>query len=171
MLRYIFLDLTRSSNSELFHRKIITFLIDHSFHLVLLIRIGCSIRRVPFVGFILSKLLEYLIRILYASDISLKSTIGPGFVIKHGHDIVIGADVKIGFSCTIFNGVTLGNKDLDKPSKGSQPAIGNNVTLCTGSKILGPIKIGNNSLIGANSVVLSDVPDGSVAVGIPSRLL
>ena len=122
-------------------------------------------------GRILGFIVEYLIRVLYASDLSCRSRVGAGFVIQHGHDIVIGADVVIGKRCTIFNGVTLGNKDLSLSSRGNQPRIGDNVTLSTGAKILGPIHVGDNVIVGANSVVLDDCQPNTVVAGIPARVI
>ena len=134
----------------------------------IIFRLSQLCTKLPIIGKLFSKILEYIIRILYASDISYKASIGGGLVFSHGHDIVIGADVKIGENCTIFNGVTLGNKNLEFSSEGNQPTVGNNVIISTGAKILGPVNIGNNVIIGANSVVLNDVPTNSIAVGIPA---
>ena len=103
--------------------------------------------------------------------ISCKSKIDEGLIILHGHDIVIGADVIIGKQCRIFNGVTLGNKDITGSSLGNQPSIGNNVVLCTGAKILGPLMIGDNVVIGANSVVLKDCPSNTVFAGVPAKMI
>lgn len=85
----------------------------------------------------------------------------------HGHDIVIGANVVIGEYCKIFNGVTLGNKNTEI-AESFQPIIENHVVLSTGAKILGGITIGSNSIVGANSVVINDIPKNSIAVGIPA---
>lgn len=83
----------------------------------------------------------------------------------HLDGIVIGSGVKIGNNCTIYQQVTLGK------NKGEFPVIGDNVTIFAGAKILGGIKIGNNAVIGANAVVLKDVPDDSVAVGVPAKVV
>lgn len=141
---------------------------SHTFHLIIIIRIGQTFSSLPLIGSLLRIFIEYFIRIIFASDISCKSSIGPGFQIQHGHDIVIGADVKIGKKCKIFNGVTFGNKDTTKSSIDQQPNIGDNVTIGSGAKILGPINIGNNSNIGANSVVLKSFPSNSIIVGVPA---
>lgn len=148
-----------------------TFLVSHTFHLVLLIRLGCFFRsKVPIVGGAGGILIEYIIRVIYASDISCQAKIGPGFNVMHGHDIVIGSGVIIGRRCKIFNGVTLGNKDTET-SEVQQPYIGDDIVIGTGAKLLGKIKIGNGSIIGANSVVINDVPSNSVAVGVPARVM
>jgi serine O-acetyltransferase len=125
---------------------------------------------IPIFGKILRFIIEYLIRILYSSDISCKAKIGKGFRIMHGHDIVIGANVVIGDYCKIFNGVTLGNKNTEIPDS-KQPTLEDNVVISTGVKILGGITIGSNSIVGANSVVLKNIPTNSIAVGIPARVV
>jgi serine O-acetyltransferase len=148
-----------------------TVLLSHTFHLVLLIRLGGFFRRkVPIFGGIVGILVEYIIRVLYASDISCQAKIGPGFNVMHGHDIVIGSCVTIGKRCKIFNGVTLGNKDTET-SQVQQPCIGDDVVIGTGAKLLGQIKVGNGSTIGANSVVVKDVPANCVAAGIPAKVI
>lgn len=141
---------------------------SHSFHLVVVYRFGTLLSTIPMFGSFFRVIIEYFIRIVFSSDISLKSKIGPGFVVVHGHDIVIGGDVLIGENCKILNGVTLGNKDTESAIN-QQPKIGSNVVIGAGAKILGSIKIGDNVKIGANSVVLSEVPDNHVAVGVPAR--
>ncbi|EGR2500867.1 serine acetyltransferase [Vibrio cholerae] len=141
---------------------------SHSFHLVVVYRFGTLLSTIPMFGSFFRVIIEYFIRIVFSSDISLKSKIGPGFVVVHGHDIVIGGDVLIGENCKIFNGVTLGNKDTET-SVNQQPKVGDDVVLGTGAKILGRIVIGNNVRVGANSVVLHSIPDGAIAVGVPAR--
>ncbi|MGC3895543.1 serine O-acetyltransferase [Pseudomonas urmiensis] len=161
-------DLSRYSNNGrwLYSLKII--LVSHSFHLVLIYRVGVFLSRIPFIGSFLRVMIEYFMRIVFASDISLRSRIGAGLVIMHGHDIVIGSQVVIGRNCKILNGVTLGNKDTEA-SVNQQPVLGDNVIVGSGAKILGAIKLGDNVKVGANTVVLIDVPPGSTIVGVPGR--
>ncbi|MBL0623815.1 MULTISPECIES: serine O-acetyltransferase [Aeromonas] len=161
-------DLSKYVSSGGLKIKLKTVIASHAFHLVLCIRIGQLLRTIPFIGSLLGVVVEYFIRVVFASDISLKSRIGPGLMIVHGHDIVIGGDVLIGENCKILNGVTLGNKDTESAIN-QQPEIGSNVVIGAGAKILGNIKIGDNVKVGANSVVLSEVPDNHVAVGVPAR--
>lgn len=149
-------------------QTITTIFFNHSFHLVFFVRLGQLCRTVPIIGSILGILIEYFIRIIYASDISCKAKIGGGLMLVHGHDIVIGGDVIIGKNCKIFNGTTFGNKDTETTIN-QQPVIGNNVVIGTGAKILGNITLGDNVRVGANSVVLNDIPDNSTAVGIPAK--
>ncbi|MFP5080827.1 serine O-acetyltransferase [Pedobacter sp. JCM 36344] len=145
-----------------------TILFEHSFHLVFFFRLGFFFRTIPIIGSFLGIITEYFIRIFFASDISCRAKIGGGLFIVHGHDIVIGSKVKIGENCKIFNGVTLGGK-YTEIEDAPQPSVGNNIILSTGAKILGDIFIGDNSVVGANSVVLTSVEPNSVVVGIPAR--
>lgn len=144
--------------------------ISHSFHLLLMIRLGQFLSKTPLCGGVFRIVFEYMIRIIFSSDISLRARLGYGLVIMHGHDIVIGRNVIIGNYCKILNGVTLGNKDTES-EENQQPQIGNNVSIGTGAKLLGKIRVGDNVKIGANSVVITDVASDSIAVGIPARVI
>ncbi len=83
--------------------------------------------------------------------------------------IVIGETAEIGDDCTIYHGVTLGGTGHDTGKR--HPTIGNNVLISTGAKVLGPFKVGDNSRIGANAVVLQEVPPGSTVVGVKARVV
>lgn len=95
--------------------------------------------------------------------------IGRRLVIDHGMGIVIGETAEVGDDCLIYHGVTLGGTGKDTGKR--HPTIGNNVLIGTGAKILGPFKVGDNSRIASNSVVLKEVPSDSTAVGIPARIV
>lgn len=95
--------------------------------------------------------------------------IGKRLVIDHGMGIVIGETAEIGDDCLIYHGVTLGGTGKDVGKR--HPTIGDNVLIGTGAKVLGPIKVGSNSRIAANSVVLTEIPEDSTAVGIPARVV
>lgn len=95
--------------------------------------------------------------------------IGKRLVIDHGMGIVIGETAEIGDDCLIYHGVTLGGTGKDSGKR--HPTIGNNVLIGTGAKVLGPFKVGDNSRIAANSVVLSEIPSDSTAVGVPARVV
>lgn len=170
-LRYFVYDLQAITKSKSVLVNLKWFFFSHTLHLLFLIRIGQDLRRLPIIGKLLGFFAEYIIRVLYSSDISCRAQIGLGFSIVHGHDIVIGSDVSIGCNCKIFNGVTLGNKDISKTSFGNQPTVGDNVVMSTGAKILGPIVIGDNVIIGANSVLLKSVPANVVVAGVPAKVL
>lgn len=142
---------------------------NHTKQMTFLILMGQKIRNLPFIGSFFSRFFEYIIRIVFSSDISCAAKIPPDIQFIHGHDIVIGCDVIIGSRCKIFNGVTLGNKHTENDSN-NHPIIGNDCIISTGAKILGKIKIGDRSIVGANAVVLVDVPSDSLAVGVPARI-
>ncbi|NCA98640.1 MAG: serine O-acetyltransferase [Clostridia bacterium] len=95
--------------------------------------------------------------------------IGKGLFFDHGMGIVIGETAEIGDNCTIFHGVTLGGTGKDKGKR--HPTLGNNVLIGAGSKLLGPFRVGDNAMIGANSVVLHEVPDNGTVVGVPGKLV
>ncbi len=169
MLFVIYKDLCAHSASWSIRVKIV--MASHSFHMIVLYRVAnFFVRRVWLVGGLLGSIIEYFIRVVYSSDISCRAAIGHGLVIQHGMGIVIGRDVVIGVNCKLYNGVTLGNKDVFDPVN-KVPHIGDNVTIGTGAKCLGGIKIGNNVVIGANSVVLNDIDDNCVAVGAPAHMV
>jgi serine O-acetyltransferase len=95
--------------------------------------------------------------------------IGRKLFIDHGSGVVIGETSVIGDNCTIYQGVTLGGTGKEKGKR--HPTLGNNVMIGSGAKVLGSFKIGDNAKIAANSVVLSEVPSNSTAVGIPARIV
>lgn len=106
-----------------------------------------------------------LIQVMTGIELPCEVEIGPGFVIDHFGGIVISGYTRFGARCRIRNGVTIGLKD---PAHPCAPEIGNDVDIGAGAKVLGRIRIGNRVLIGANAVVLCDVPDDSIAVGVPA---
>ena len=95
--------------------------------------------------------------------------IGKGFFIDHGTGVVIGETAIIGDNVTLYQGVTLGGTGKEHGKR--HPTIGNNVMISTGAKVLGSFKIGDNSKIGAGSVVLEEVPANSTVVGVPGRVV
>lgn len=107
-------------------------------------------------------------RFLTGIEIHPGAKIGRRFFIDHGMGVVIGETAEIGNDCTLYHGVTLGGTSLEKGKR--HPTLGDNVVVGAGAKVLGPIKIGNNSSVGANSVVIKEVPENSTAVGIPARV-
>ncbi len=95
--------------------------------------------------------------------------IGSGLFIDHGHGVVIGETTVIGDNCTLYQGVTLGGTGKEQGKR--HPTLGNNVMVSAGAKVLGSFTIGDNSKIGAGSVVLSEVPPNSTVVGVPGRVI
>ena len=102
-------------------------------------------------------------------EIHPEATIGKGFFIDHGHGVVIGETTIIGDNVTLYQGVTLGGTGKEKGKR--HPTLMDGVMVSVGAKVLGNIVIGENSKIGAGSVVLSDVPPNSTVVGIPGRVV
>ena len=100
------------------------------------------------------------------TDIPVTVSIGAGLLIPHPNGIIIHGDSSIGINCLIFQQVTIGSRNGSAP-----PIIGNNVDIGAGAKIIGSIKIGDYAKIGANAVVLTDVPAQATAVGIPAKIL
>lgn len=104
--------------------------------------------------------------------ISILADIGPGFLIAHVGGIVIGESTRIGSNCDIRQNVTFGgNFNKVREDGGSQPWVGDNVSVGVGAAILGPVRVGSNSIIGANSVVTRDVPENVIVFGVPARIL
>lgn len=95
--------------------------------------------------------------------------IGKGFFIDHGNGVIIGETTVIGDNVTLYQGVTLGGTGKEQGKR--HPTVGNNVMISVGAKVLGSFKIGDNSKIGAGSVVLEEVPPNSTVVGVPGRVV
>ncbi|MFX1572734.1 MAG: serine O-acetyltransferase [Promethearchaeota archaeon] len=108
-------------------------------------------------------------RELTGIEIHPGAEIGSDFFIDHGTGCVIGETTEIGNNVTIFSGVVLGGTNIAPVKR--HPTLGNNIVIGTGAKILGPVKIGDNVKIGANSVVVTDVPPNSVVVGVPGKVI
>ena len=127
--------------------------------------------RIPVVSFLL-RLIAFLlfknIEVFTGISIPASAQIGKGFYIGHFGSIILHSDAKMGENCSVGPGVLIGTRGLG--SKGV-PVIGDYVYIGVGAKLLGGIKIGNNVKVGANAVVLEDVPDGATVVGIPARIL
>lgn len=119
--------------------------------------------------FFLARWVSQVGRSLTGIEIHPGAKIGRGLMIDHGMGIVIGETAEVGDNCTIYHGVTLGGTGHDKGKR--HPTIGNNVLIATGAKVLGPFKVGDNSNIGANAVVLQEVPPNSTVVGVKARVV
>jgi len=110
-------------------------------------------------------LLYKLVQILTGIELPCEVEIGRNFVIDHFGGIVVSGYARFGNDCRIRNGVVVGLARVDDPVA---PVIGNNVDIGAGAKLLGRITVGDNVVIGANAVVVRDVPPNSVAVGVPA---
>ena len=119
--------------------------------------------------YFLARLNSQIGRFFTGIEIHPGAKIGKRLFIDHGMGIVIGETATIGDDCTIYHNSTLGGTGKDKNKR--HPDLGNNVMVGSGAKVLGPIKIGDNVKIGANCVVLHDIPSNKTIVGIPERIV
>jgi serine O-acetyltransferase len=122
--------------------------------------------RMPFSG--IYKVLKVISQILTGIDLPCEVVVGRRFRIEHFGDIIISGDARFADDVVLRNGVTVG---LRLTGLRGAPRIGNRVDVGAGAKILGPIDIGDDVAIGANAVVLTDVPSNSIAVGVPARII
>ena len=116
-----------------------------------------------------ARAVSQLARFFTGIEIHPGAKIGKGLFIDHGMGVVIGETAEIGDNCTIYQGVTLGGTGKDQGKR--HPTLGNNVMVGAGAKVLGPIKINDDSKVAANAVVLKTVPQNSTAVGIPAKVV
>lgn len=117
---------------------------------------------------VIAQMLRGLVRIIFSADVPPQMQIGKGTVFPHDAlGCVFHPDVKIGKNCKILHGVTMGGRAGHK----GLPIIGDNVVIGTHAQLIGNVKIGNNSIVGAGAIVTHDVPDNVVVVGNPARIL
>jgi serine O-acetyltransferase len=136
-------------------------------HAIILHRIAHFFYRHRF--FLVARLISQFARAITQIEIHPGAKIGEGLFIDHGAGVVIGETAEIGNNVTIYQGVTLGGTGKEKGKR--HPTIGDNVVISTGAKILGSFKVGENSKIGAGSVVLKPVPPNSTVVGVPGKVV
>lgn len=115
-------------------------------------------------------LLYLFFKFIYKCDVHPKCIIGPGFLLVHGFDVVIGPDVVIGEDVVVFNGVNMGKKNVGVIN-GAMPNIGDRCVIGTGAKLLGEIVLGDNVMVGANAVLMTNAPENSTCVGVPAKVL
>ena len=115
-----------------------------------------------------ARVLSNVTRTLTGVEIHPGASIGRRFFIDHGMGVVIGETAIVGDDVMLYHGVTLGGRSLAKVKR--HPTVGDRVTIGSGALVLGDVHIGDDSQVGANSVVTKDVPAGSVAVGIPAQI-
>ena len=147
--------------------KLEVFLLYPSVHSLIMYRISHF-----FYGkkrFFIARLISQLGRFLTGIEIHPGAKIGMGTLIDHGSGVVIGETSVIGDRVTIYQGATIGATGNEKQFK-RHPTLGNDIFVGSGAKILGPINIGDHCKIGANSVVLKDMPSYTTAVGIPAKI-
>jgi len=115
-----------------------------------------------------ARILSTVTRSVTGVEIHPGAQIGRRFFIDHGMGVVIGETAEVGDDVMLYHGVTLGGRSLAKVKR--HPTVGDRVTIGTGARVLGAVVIGDDVQIGANSVVVKDVPAGAVATGIPARV-
>ncbi len=119
---------------------------------------------------LIPRLLSQISRFFTGIEIHPGARIGKGFFIDHGMGVVVGETTEIGDNCVLFHNVTLGGTGKHKGKR--HPTIGDNVMIGTGAILLGPVKVGNNVKIGANTFILMrDVPDNTTVAGTPGRIV
>lgn len=134
---------------------IIAYRISHALYLA----------KIPFLPRFISQMAKFFTGI----EIHPGATIGKGLFIDHGMGVVIGETSVIGDNVTLFQGVTLGGTGKEKGKR--HPTLGNNIVVGTGAKVLGNIRVGDGVMVGANAVVVKDIPADSTVVGVPGRVV
>lgn len=155
-----------------FVKRVAVVLLSRGMQAVILYRLASAARRsrVPAVPAVLSRIAQHL----YSVDISPSAQIGPGLVLVHGFGVVIGSSTRIAGNCVVFHGVTFGDRGSEwvgTREPDGHPAVGWGCIFGAGAKVLGPVTVGDNCVVGANSVVNRDVPANSVAAGLPARVV
>ena len=131
------------------------------------LRYRSKLIRVPW--YVVHLVLLKMSEVLFGISIGAPARIGRRLNIEHFGGIIVHGNSVIGDDCMIRQGVTLGNRHMDRPLEA--PILGNRVNVGAGAKILGSVRIGDDVSIGANAVVLTDIPSGCVAVGIPAKVV
>lgn len=146
------------------------FMIDAGFRAVVFYRVGnwfCK-RKLR----VIAKMLECLMHHLCHCWIGSTAEIGPGFLVGHVCGLVIADGTVIGKNCDVRQNVTLGGNYNKTDDQGRFfPILGDNVSLGAGAVVIGPVKVGNNSIVGANSVVNRDVPENVIVAGNPAKVI
>jgi len=125
--------------------------------------------RIPVVGWPIAKVLHWTSKVVTASDIDPRAVIHPSVYIPHATGVVVGETATVGERTTIMPGVVLGAQEFMNGKRHAD--IGARVMIGTGAKVLGPVSVGDDAVIGANAVVIQDVPPSATAVGVPARFV
>lgn len=143
------------------------------FQAVAVHRLGCwkkeirtRILRAPLT--VLADSMRVFVRNVYGIELPFEAAIGRRVIIEHQHGIVVHGNSVIGDDCILRQGVTLGIRKLSDTA--SAPILGNGVDVGCGAKILGSVQVGNGAKIGANAVVLKDIPANATAIGVPAEV-
>ncbi|MGD7707180.1 serine O-acetyltransferase EpsC [Microlunatus sp. Y2014] len=141
-------------------------LVSPGLHAIWVHRISHAAWQVPLLR-LPARLLSNVARTLTGVEIHPGATLGRRVFIDHGMGVVIGETAEVGDDVMMYHGVTLGGRSMSHGKR--HPTIEAGVTLGTGARVIGPVRIGAGSQVGANAVVVKDVPPGHVAVGVPAR--
>ena len=165
-------DLSRLNHRGGKLKKVVLALTNRGFHALLLYRLAhaCVRAHVPLLPLIFTRFAQTL----FGVDIAPEAQLGPGIVIVHGIGLVVGGITRVEGDCCFYHGVTLGDRGshwTNSRRKDGHPYVERGVMFGAGAKILGPIHIGDNCVIGANAVVLKDVPAHSVVAGNPAKVV
>ena len=145
-------------------------LLEWSFQTLLLYRIQVRLNRIPAIGTLLRRVLSWLTSVLTSCEINSLAHLEGGIALPHPKGIVIGKGVVIRKGATIYHHVTIGTRSGHGQEE-KYPVLGTGVKVFAGAVIAGGVTVGENAVIGANAVVLQDVPANATAVGAPARLL
>lgn len=143
------------------------FLLTPGFQFVFARRLQELVVRIPVIGRLLRRIIWWATCLIFSSEIALGAEVGGGLYVPHPYGIVVG-QAKIGRNMRLLQNVTIGRKSSDDPR---DPVFEDGVTISAGAVLLGAISIGEGATIGANAVVLKDVPAYATAIGIPARII
>lgn len=143
----------------------VTTLLTARYAAALLYRVSAALRGVP----ILPAIVKQVNQALTGADISPDAAIGPGLVLFHPNGVVIGAGSTIGSGCVVQQGVTVGGLGGPRSAGVARTALGNDVFLGAGARVIGAIEVGDRVVVGANAVVTKSVPPDHSALGVPAR--
>ncbi|MBH8566039.1 serine acetyltransferase [Nostoc sp. CENA67] len=142
---------------------------------LVMFRLNKIVINFPFVGQKISKLYclfyQFIVEYILGIELPWDTKIGSNLKLIHGYGLVVNHETVIGANCTLRHSTTIGNKKLPDGSISASPQIGNNVDIGSNVVIIGPIKLGDNAVIGAGSVVVKDVPQSAVVAGNPAKII
>lgn len=163
---YVKADLAANNHRHGLVGFISSLLFTPGFLVVFLHRLAVFLSDFGAIGRLLSKVVWRVNVAMSGCYFSVKSEIGPGLRLPHPTGIVVGDGVKLGCDVTLYQGVTLGVKNVEK---GDYPSVGSRVTIYAGSVICGQILVADDAVVGANSVLFESVPEGGRVAGVPAR--